>query len=415
MSRFGITAIVAAAAAVLAAAPAHAGERPRPTDAAPSQVVTDVAPNGLAVYDDYATPSRAYASERAVVHYVVLGIDAPPLNDDDGDGVPDYVERVGSAADTAIAYFARRGFAPILPDTGGPDARPDIYVSRFAPGYLGVSYPAALARDGAFVVVSNMLDPSPEGSFGSLYATVAHELFHVVQFSYYPPTEDTPLPSWVLEGTAAAMEGRVYPQVRDLVTSLQLRHWFEAPQRSVTAQSYGAQLLWRYLDEREPGVLPAYLERLAQPRPPEPAAGLAATYARVAGAPFAPAFGRFAAWVESEHAADIRPLRTLAAGGRAGGRVAPLAIHFLRLSRSARSVTLRFTRGRGEAVLTYELRSEYAGEPALTRRVRGRVVAGALVYTMPPGLRGSPRLGTPTLVVADGNVSGSVAYSVSVS
>ena len=90
-----------------------AAQRPRPTDVPPGDVTTLVAPNDFQVYNDYATSARTYASRRAVVHYVVLGIDAPPLNDDDRDDVPDYVERVGAAADTAIEYFGRRGFAAI--------------------------------------------------------------------------------------------------------------------------------------------------------------------------------------------------------------------------------------------------------------------------------------------------------------
>ena len=58
-------------------------------------------------------------SQHTVVHYVVVGIDAPPLNDDDGDDVPDYVERVGAAADESIAYFERRGFTAIRPGHRG--------------------------------------------------------------------------------------------------------------------------------------------------------------------------------------------------------------------------------------------------------------------------------------------------------
>src|SRR5262249_45677928 len=183
----------------------------------------DVVPNALQIYNDYATPSAWYASQRAVVHYVTVGIDAPPLNDDDADAVPDYVERVGAAADTAIAYYQRRGFASILSDQAGPDGRPDIYVSRFAPGWFGVSFPAAQAQGGGFVVVSNALDPSPGRSLGSLYGTVAHELFHLVQFSSFGPTRDPAIPGWALEGQAAAMEIRVYPELDDIVNGLQLR------------------------------------------------------------------------------------------------------------------------------------------------------------------------------------------------
>jgi hypothetical protein len=176
-------------------------KRPRPSAVPGAQ--TSVAPNDFQVYNDYASPERTYSTRRAVVHYVVSGIDAPPVNDDDSDGVPDYVERVGEAADRALAYYERRGFRPVRPDEGGPDDRPDVYVSRFSPGTFGVAFPAGEAEGGAFTVVANNLDPSPERSFASLYATVAHELFHLVQFSYFRPDADPAVPTWILEGTAA--------------------------------------------------------------------------------------------------------------------------------------------------------------------------------------------------------------------
>ena len=179
-------------------------------------------------------------------------MNAPPLNDDDGDGVPDYVERVVAAADRALDYYARRGFRAVRPDRGGPDARPDLYVTRFTPGTFGVALPAAEAAAGAFAAVSNALDPSPTESLGSLDGTVAHELFHLVQFSYFSAAADPAIPVWTLEGTAAAMERRVSPEIDDIVASLQLRRWFAAPQRPITAQSYGAQLLWERLDRRYP-------------------------------------------------------------------------------------------------------------------------------------------------------------------
>jgi hypothetical protein len=379
-------------------------QRPRPTDVPPGDVTTLVAPNDFQVYNDYATPARTFASRRAVVHYVVVGIDAPPLNDDDRDDVPDYVERIGAAADIAIEYYERRGFAGISADTAGPDARPDIYVSRFAPGSFGVAFPTADARGGAFVVVSNSLDPSAESSLGSLYGTVAHELFHLVQFSYFSPAEEPSIPAWVLEGSAAAMEDRVFPELDDIVSSLQLRRWFAQPHPRLTAQSYGSQLFWRYVDEREPRLLPAYLERLAAPRPGNAAPALAATYARIAGRPFAPVFGHFASWVAGEFAGRLTSVRSLRAGARASGRVAPLAIHFVRLSHTAR--TVRVTHGE----LLYELRGESPGDASRTRRVAPRRVDGTLEFAIPR----SARVGLVTLVVANGETTRSVSYSVSV-
>jgi len=75
----------------------------------------------------YSTPEAApYVGTRAVVHYVTTGPDAPPLNDDNANGYPDYVEQVSLAADTALLYYERHGFKLPLADTAGPDTKPDV-------------------------------------------------------------------------------------------------------------------------------------------------------------------------------------------------------------------------------------------------------------------------------------------------
>jgi len=417
MNRLGITIAVTALVCVIAPGSAGAAKRPRPTDLGPGQAVTVPVPNAIQVFNDYATPSFRYASQRAVVHYVVLGIDAPPLNDDDDDAVPDYVERVADAADTAITYYERRGFAPILADSGGPDSRPDIYVSRFAPGSFGVAFPAADAQGGAFVAVSNALDPSSARSLGSVYGTVAHELFHLVQFSYFPPAAEPSIPAWALEGMAAAMERRVYADLDDIVSSLQMRRWLDAPQRSMTAQSYGSQALWWFLDTREPRLVPAYLAFVARSPARDAAAALVSIYERVARRSFASAFARFAAWAAGQYGDRLTPIGRLRPRDQAAGSVAPLAIHYLRLARRTRLVSIRFTRGRGRVAVTYEFASEVAGNPAVSRRLDGRVLHGGrqLVYRIPAPLRRNGRFESPTLVVANGDAARPVAYQIATS
>jgi hypothetical protein len=367
-----------------------ASKRPRPSDVLGAE--TSIAPNDFQVYNDYASPERTYSSRRAVVHYVVFGIDAPPLNDDDGDGVPDYAERVGEAADRALAYFERRGFRMPLPDEAGPDTRPDLYISRFSPGTLGVAFPASRAHGGAFAVVSNNLDPSAERSFASVYATVAHELFHLVQFSYFGPDAEPVLPSWILEGTAAALETRVNPQLDDLVSTIQLRSWFSATERSITQRSYGAQLLWRWLDTKQPRFLPTLFARLAA----RPVAGngeraVAATYARVAGQPFADAFHRFAVSVVTDGEDEIEPAR-----GPEHAALAPLSVRYLRaavpkIGHSKLSVTFERGRTPAAATLVYRIESDIAGEPARTRQIAPLIAAGgrSLEFTVAAGPRRS--------------------------
>ena len=357
-----------------------ASKRSRPSDVVGAE--TSIAPNDFQVYNDYASPERTYSSRRVIVHYVAVGIDAPPLNDDDVDTVPDYVERVGEAADLALAYYERRRFRPPLPDEAGPDARPDLYISRFSPGTLGVAFPDSRAQGGAFAVVSNNLDPSAERSFASVYATVAHELFHLVQFSYFGRAEPV-LPTWILEGTAAALETRVNTQLDDLVSTIQLRSWFSATERSMTERSYGAQLLWRWLDREQPRYLPALLSRLAaHPVEGEGQRVVASTYAQVAKHPFARAFHRFAVSVVTED--EIEPSR-----GPDQAALAPLSVRYLRVAvpRGGRAeLTVTFGRGYAGAAATllYRIESDIAGEPARTRRITPRVSDGGrrLAFTV---------------------------------
>jgi len=402
-----------------AAAATAAVERWRPTEP-PGPVFTAAAPNPFQLFNDYATPERLFAAGRVVVHYVTLGIDAPPLNDDDADQVPDYVERVGDAADTAITYFDRRRFAPILADTGGPDPRPDLYISRFTPGTFGVAFPAAEAEEGAFVVVSNALDPSSGESLGSLYGTVAHELFHLVQFSYFAPSIDPAIPRWALEGSAAAMEQRVFAELDDIASTLQLRPWFRAPSRTITSQSYGAQLLWRYLDERSPELLGAYLSRLAAGETRnDGGAAFVATFMRVTGKQFAPTYLEFATAVAAEYGGSIVPYRTLNDRSTYRASVRPLAIHYTRLSSrrgrmpSRVAVTLPHGVATLHVALTYEWASDVAGNPSDNRRVRPTVTAAGhtLHFTLPPA-RSNARFRRPTLIIANGRPTGALDYTV---
>jgi hypothetical protein len=383
-----------------------AAKRPRPSDV--PDAPTSIAPYDFQVYNDFASPERTYAPRRVVVHYVTLGIDAPPLNDDDADGVPDYVERVGEAADRSLAYYERRGFRAPRRDEGGPDSRPDLYVSRFSPGTLGVAFPATRAEGGAFAVVSNNLDPSPERSFASVHATIAHELFHLVQFSYFATDVEPLIPSWILEGTAAALETRVNPQLDDLVSTIQLRRWFSATERSMTAQTYGAQLLWRWLDTKQPRLLPALFTRLAaRPVAGEGQRAVASTYARVTGQPFSAAFHRFAVSVARDRAEDIEPARALRHAS-----LSPLSIRYIRIrtpTTGRSTLTLAFPRGRSgvSATLVYRRESDVPGEAARTWRIAPHAAGAKVAFTV----SGGPR--RRALLVLSNGGSRAVPYGVS--
>lgn len=216
--------------------------------------------------DGYAVPeAEPYSSARVVVHYVATGKDAPPLNDDDHNGVADYIEQIGAAADTALSFYSAHGFRAPLPDAAGPDPRPDIYVKRRDSAVLGLAIPPALASGGPFVEISPRLDSNPDEALASLPLTVAHEVFHLVQFAY---ARDGSLPGWAAEGTANAMAQRIFPNIAELVSRAETDAWLGQPWRSLTdvgdacQRCYGESAWWLYVDGLGRRVLPAYFAAL---------------------------------------------------------------------------------------------------------------------------------------------------------
>ena len=212
---------------LLATASVADAKRPRPDAVTGAQ--TAVAPNEFQLYNEYASPESTYASERVVVHYVVLGIDAPPLNDDDHDGVPDYVERVGEAADRSLTYYERRGFhaaARRRRRSGFPTRSLHLAVRT---GHVRGRAPCGQRRRRR--VRRHREQPRPERRAQPARAstgpsrTSSSTSFSSRTSGAWPSRT---IPTWILEGSASGIEARVYPELDDIVSSLQMRRWFSA-------------------------------------------------------------------------------------------------------------------------------------------------------------------------------------------
>jgi hypothetical protein len=214
----------------------------------------------------YTTPEATpYVGARVVVHYVTTGLAAPPLTDANANAVPDYVEQVSAAADKALAYYAAAGFKQPLADTDGPDTKPDVYIDTLPEGLYGYTLTQSHAEGGTFVLISPQLDPAVTKPRGSIDITVAHELFHVIQFSYVLSDK---VPVWAAEGSASAMSMRVFPQVEDQTMTDYLDIWLKQPwlplfdERQGCAHCYGGAWWWLYLEHLNPRILPSYLAGL---------------------------------------------------------------------------------------------------------------------------------------------------------
>jgi hypothetical protein len=232
--------------------------------AASSSIVLRPTTGGTYAYT--APEAPPYVTTRAVVHYVASGPQAPALTDANGDGYPDYVQQVGAAADIALLYYERHGFRQPLPDTGGPDTKPDIYIDTLPTGVFGFTLTQAHAEGGTFVLVSPNLDIGATKPYGSLDITVAHELFHLTQFSYV--TSDR-IPLWAFEGSATALSMFVFPRVQDRLMTEYLDAWLKTPwlplydERASCTHCYGGAWWWRYLARLSSKILPRYLAQLA--------------------------------------------------------------------------------------------------------------------------------------------------------
>ena len=397
---------------------------PRPAPAGPPAPDDDEEPEELLLRPPsggefgYENPeSTTFEGERVVVHYVTEGPDAPPLNDDDESGLPDYVEEVAASADRSLLAFELLGFEAPLADTAGPDGRPDIYVKRLDARVLGLAVSPHYGEGGSFVIVDTRLDPaSVELSRFSLQTTVAHELFHLVQYTYLPGGD---MPRWVAEGTASAVEIVTFPDIDDVGLTGQIDSWLSEPWRELHDESngcercYGGAIWWYNLHRRDPGLLPSYFARLARlaQRGQDFGIGAAALSALIGQRQtFGQGFGSlYAAFVELStgiYRAGYGPgtYRTLttkrAPRTTRALRVKGLSTHYIpvRVPRRAKRLQIRVTASDGPAP---DVRLIIGGPKGRAAKPRIRPNARAVVFT--PRLRNKRDRGSVMLIITSGH------------
>ena len=194
---------------------------------------------------------RVYVIGRVAVHYSKAGADAPPVEDRNRDGIPDYVQQAALAAIKALAVYRSSGFQ--VP------ARVEIRIKRLR-GDFGSTNP----RSKPMVTIGNRLAQSMD-PYGRLRITVAHELFHLVELTYLPASR---LPKWIAEGVAVAMTQHAFPHIPDPTAATYERLWVAPSAHSLFADGeygqldYGSAVWWRYLAGLSPRLLPAFFAAL---------------------------------------------------------------------------------------------------------------------------------------------------------
>lgn len=159
--------------------------------------------------ENYISPSGKFE-----IIYYTSGEDSVSLEDNDSNGIPDYVEYVAESADSSYQHMINTiGYSDPIPD--GMQYR--VYIEN-ASGAYGFTSTSSSAPGGTYVVVNNNFDgfppnTHPEGNtVGAIYATVAHEFKHSIQYiqNNWSGENDR----WA-EMDATLMEEVVYDDVND--------------------------------------------------------------------------------------------------------------------------------------------------------------------------------------------------------
>jgi hypothetical protein len=236
----------------IAPKPRPTEDRGRPTD--------NPDPNRNA-YSVPQAPASPACDVNFCVHWVAEGLDAPDLADSNGDGVPDFVERVLRVAEHVHAIEnGKLGWREPKSDgtLGGGNGKTDIYLSQIGGELFGYASPdpdqatkghRLPRRLHGYLVLDN--DYSAFEFPGTtptrdLEVTLAHEYNHILQFGY-DAFQDT----WFAESSATWMEDQVYNRINDYLRYV--KRWVQRYDTPLTASSikeYGSAVWNEWLARR---------------------------------------------------------------------------------------------------------------------------------------------------------------------
>jgi hypothetical protein len=289
-----------------AAAIAATSEALRPTDSAaePPAFQPDE------VVEEQASPSGFFR-----VFFTRRGRDAVPSGDDDGDGVPDFVQLVGREFEAVSTFYQQLGFRTALraSDVAGDDAGAagentfDVYLVDFPTsadgGFRSEACRVAPAQGcaGYMLVENDFVGHGYASPDAAIRLLASHEYFHAVQAAYL-----TNVSKVLAEGTAVWGSEAFDPSLTDF--EQQIAGYLARPDRplgtdpvgAVDPSTYGSALFFEFLSEnygRE--VIRELFDELAATSNPDDVAWPAALddvlMQRHDGA-LSSAFARFAEW-----------------------------------------------------------------------------------------------------------------------
>jgi hypothetical protein len=223
--------------------------RPRPTET--RWRPTDKPDPNHSAYTVPEAPRSPACSAHFCVHWVAQTLDRPSPKDSNGDGVPNYVERVLGVAEYVHAVENEElGWKEPVSDgrLGGGRGLTDIYLTEIGGNIFGYTSPDPdqASKENpvprhlhAYMVLDNDYSPFEfpgTSSTQDLEVTLAHEYNHVLQFGY-----DAFQDPWFAESSAVWMEDQVYGEVNDYLHYLgQWVKRYDTPLTANTLKEYGS-------------------------------------------------------------------------------------------------------------------------------------------------------------------------------
>jgi len=425
--------------AIAAAGPARAAEDLGPADLAsdaqkpflePRWRPTDAEDPNRNAYSVPEAPASPACSRHFCVHWVEEGLDAPNLSDRNGDGVPDFVERVLQVAERVHRVEnGKLGWREPRSDgrQGGRRGKTDVYLAQIGGELFGYAAPdrgqatkqhRIPRRLHGYLVLDNDYSgfefPGTK-PLADLQVTFAHEYNHILQFGY-----DAYQDPWFAEATATWMEDQVYNGINDYLRYVgRWVHLYETPLTANSIKEYGSAVWNQWLTRR---YGPAIVRRAwAGAIDAKPGGFSVSSYQRAlrstGPSDFSHDFARFSAAVaEWRTGKGFRESRLFPDAPRQGhlpldGRhltrlLNHTSFQLLRVHpRKGRAVVLRLTAPRGTAAglaLVGRLGSEQHGRPVV--RLNYRRGGGQLRVRLPHP--GRFRRITAVLVNADARAKG---------
>ena len=169
------------------------------------------------------------------IHYDLSGLDSPNLDDSNLNGLPDYIEEVGIAADYVDSILVDvMNFLPVNPDDDGVY---DIYVEDLGVGYYGVNnldFNSLGEHVGSsYIKIDNKYEEGDYYTSGldAMKVTVAHEFFHAIQRSYQ--LQFTTESLFFFEMSSTWIEDIIYPNVNDYIDSGWLSTFYNNPNKDI--------------------------------------------------------------------------------------------------------------------------------------------------------------------------------------